>query len=149
ALPGRGMQATVDGKHYLLGSARLMNEIGIAPEERADAARFEAAGHTVSWVAQVDDQPTLLGLLAFRDKIKDSAREAVRGLKDKGVRTVMISGDNQAAATLVAKELGIDQVMAEVLPEDKARIIADLKKDGGLVAMVGDGINDAPALAAA
>jgi Cu+-exporting ATPase len=93
--------------------------------------------------------PRLLGLLAFGDTIKASARGAITALHAAGVKTVMVTGDNRGSAAAVGRALGIDRVEAEVLPENKAAIVADLKRGGATVAMVGDGINDAPALAAA
>jgi len=154
ALGGRGMAATVTRNGAVvdlrLGSSRLMEEAGvdIAPFlERA--SELEQAGRTVSWLADVAGEPRLLGVLAFGDRVKPGAREAVQRLHALGVRTVMVTGDNAGSAQAVADQLGIDQVVAKVLPENKAETVAALKKDGGAVAMVGDGINDAPALAAA
>jgi len=113
---------------------------------------LQAAGRTVSWLAELSESPRLLGLLAFGDRIKPGATEAIAALKAMGVRTVLISGDNRGAAELVGRTLGIDQVEAEVLPGRKADLVASLRQGlpaGARVAMVGDGINDAPALAAA
>ncbi|TAM37621.1 MAG: copper-translocating P-type ATPase [Burkholderiaceae bacterium] len=154
ALPGRGMAATLaHGGRTLelrLGSSRLMEEAGIDVSALLQrAAELEHAGRTVSWLADVAGEPRLLGLLAFGDLVKPGARNAVQRLHAMGVRTVMITGDNAGSAQAVADQLGIDQVVAKVLPEHKADIIAQLKQDGAIVAMVGDGINDAPALAAA
>jgi Cu+-exporting ATPase len=104
----------------------------------------------VSWLADVTEQPTLLGLLAFGDTVKPDAREAVAALHALGIATVLVSGDNRGSASAIAEAVGIQRVEAEVLPQDKAAIVARLKKsNGAVVAMVGDGINDAPALAAA
>ncbi|MCW5642811.1 MAG: copper-translocating P-type ATPase [Rhodoferax sp.] len=150
ALAGRGMAASVDGRALRLGSTRLMDELGV--ERGALAARAEALqaeGRTVSWVADITDTPRLLGLLAFGDTIKDSARRAVAQLREHGIRSVLVTGDNRGSAEAVGRELGLDDIRSEVLPQDKARIVAELKADGATVAMVGDGINDAPALAAA
>ncbi len=150
ALPGRGMAATV-GEHDLrLGSTRLMEELGVdlAPlTEQASA--LQAQGRTVSWLAEVGAQARLLGLLAFGDKVKTGARAGIDELHRQGIRTVLVSGDNQGSADQVGQLLGIDEIRANVLPQDKARIVAELKAGGATVAMVGDGINDAPALAAA
>jgi Cu+-exporting ATPase len=147
------MAALVSGRELRLGSSRFMQEIGAAattPEALlAQARALESEGRTVSWLADVTEQPTLLGLFAFGDALKDDARDAVARLQALKVRTVLVSGDNRGSANAVAKSLGIDQVEAEVLPQDKADIIARLKQGGAVVAMVGDGINDAPALAAA
>ena len=158
ALPGRGVSGRLrDGRRLRIGSARLATELGVSATAGAGAAlaaRAEAlqrAGRTVSWVLEGDDGAVRpLGLLAFGDTPKPGAREAVERLGAMGIRTVMISGDNRGAAEAVARELGIAEVIAEVLPADKARRIAALRGErGAVVAMVGDGINDAPALAAA
>ena len=153
AVAGKGMAASVGGRELRLGSTRFMHEIGAAATTPAalmtQAQELESAGRTVSWLADVTDQPTLLGLFAFGDAVKIDAREAVARLHALKVRTVLVTGDNRGSANAVAKELGIDQVEAEVLPQDKADIVARLKQGGSIVAMVGDGINDAPALAAA
>ncbi len=150
ALPGRGVAASVDGRELRLGSSRLMDELGIergALATRADTLQSE--GRTVSWVADITDTPRLLGLLAFGDTIKDSARRAVEQLREHGIRSVLVTGDNRGSAEAVGRALGLDDIRHDVLPQDKARIVAELKADGATVAMVGDGINDAPALAAA
>ncbi len=151
AIAGRGMAADVQGRDLRLGSTRLMNESGVDLSPlAARAAALQQQGDTVSWVADLTGgQPTLLGLLAFGDTIKPSAARAVAKLRELGVRSVLVTGDNQGSAQAAAKQLGIADFRAEVLPEDKARIVAELKSGGGRVAMVGDGINDAPALAAA
>ena len=150
AVAGRGVAATVAGQELRLGSTRWMQElkVDLAPLERA-AQGLEAQGRTVSWLADLGAAPRLLGLLAFGDAPKAAAALAVRSLREQGVRTVLVTGDNRGSAQAVAGQLGIDEVRAEVLPEDKARIVAELKAAGAAVAMVGDGINDAPALAAA
>ncbi len=153
AVAGRGMVATVGGRELHLGSTRYMDELKV--QWRAMAAQAEtlqAQGRTVSWLADLSGEPQLLGLFAFGDTVKASAAHAVRQLKSQGIRTVMLTGDNRGSADVVGRELGLDEIRAEVLPEDKAAIVAQLKQslgDGGRVAMVGDGINDAPALAAA
>ena len=151
ALPGRGVQGELDGATLYLGSRRLMRELDVQPADLdAAAARHESEGRTVSWLArEANGERALLGLLAFGDTAKASARRAVERLHAQGVRTVMMTGDNRGSAHAVASALGIDEVLAEVLPQDKAEAVAGLKRAGGVVAMVGDGINDAPALAAA
>jgi Cu+-exporting ATPase len=127
-----------------------MRELGVDLEAlTAQASGFEQTGHTVSWLADVTEEPTLRAVLAFGDQPRAEAAEAVRHLASQGIRTVMLTGDNRAAAQSVARHLGIDDVRAEVLPADKAREITALRAHGGRVAMVGDGVNDAPALAAA
>ena len=151
ALPGRGLQATVDGRTLVLGSTRLMCELGVEAGALADdAERLEAAGRTVSWLMRKNaDRNELLGLLAFGDPVKSSARDAVARLHRLGIETVMLTGDNRGSADAVARDLGIVQVHALALPGDKAAIVQALRAAGQVVAMVGDGINDAPALAAA
>ncbi|MFL6695000.1 MAG: heavy metal translocating P-type ATPase, partial [Ramlibacter sp.] len=150
AVPGRGLAGEVDGRALRLGSSPWMHDLGVATAALdAEAAQAQAAGRTVSWLADVTASPQLLGLLAFGDTLKPTARAGIAALRARGVRTVLVSGDNAGAANAVAAQLGIDEVRAEVLPEDKARIVGELKAGGHRVAMVGDGINDAPALAAA
>jgi len=147
ALPGRGVQADVDGATILLGNRRLMNDLGV-PEGGAEA--HEAAGRTVSWLAERrGDAVTVLGLLAFGDGLKPGAQDAVARLVARGITPVLLTGDSAGAAQGVARALGITRVHAEVLPVDKADVIAALRQAGHTVAMIGDGINDAPALAAA
>jgi Cu+-exporting ATPase len=132
-----------------------MNELGVDLAPLADAAAtHQAQGRTVSWLAEGETSPRLRGLLVFGDSIKPDARAAVDALHALGVKTLLVSGDNRGSADAVASLLGIDEVRAEVLPQDKAAIVAERKRghDGKgsvVVAMVGDGLNDAPALAAA
>jgi Cu+-exporting ATPase len=152
AVAGRGMSAVVDGRELRLGSTRFMRELAV-PLGKLDAraSQLQAEGRTVSWLADVTmaDRPIVIGLLAFGDTPKPSAAAAIQQLHAQGIRTALVSGDNRGSAEAVARALKIDTVRAEVLPEDKATIVAQLKRDGERVAMVGDGINDAPALAAA
>jgi Cu+-exporting ATPase len=151
ALPGRGVQADVSGKTVYLGNGRLMSELGIdTGAYGAIATRHEHAGRTLAWLAVRDDRAmSPAGLLAFGDTVKPSARSAVERLAAMSVRSVMVTGDNRGAADAVGDALGIGEVRAEVLPADKAGAVAEFKGQGRTVAMVGDGINDAPALAAA
>ncbi len=150
AVAGKGMAASVAGRELRLGSTRYMNELGVDCAALVQPAQeHEAQGRTVSWLADVTDEPVLLGLFAFGDTVKADARDAVARLHALQVRTVLVTGDNRGSAQAVAAALGIAQVEAEVLPQDKADIVAKLKQGGAVVAMVGDGINDAPALAAA
>ncbi|WP_018410231.1 heavy metal translocating P-type ATPase [Methyloversatilis thermotolerans] len=150
AVAGRGIAATVEGRELKLGSSRFMEELGVDLSPlAARAAQLQAVGRTVSWLADLSGAPRLLGLLAFGDSIKPSAAQAVQRLQAAGVRTILVSGDNRGAAEAVAAQLGMADVRAEVLPEHKADVVAGLKQGGAVVAMVGDGINDAPALAAA
>jgi Cu+-exporting ATPase len=154
AVAGRGIEGELDGQPLLLGSTRWMQELGcdLGPAA-ARAAEWQALGSSVSWLARRENgRVPLLGLLAFGDAVRPGAAAAIAALHDLGVRSVLVSGDNAGAADAVACALGIDEVHAEVLPADKAAVVATLRQ--GLptrarVAMVGDGINDAPALAAA
>jgi Cu+-exporting ATPase len=149
ALPGRGMVGEIAGETYWLGNRRLMleNEVATAALDSV-AAEQEAASRTVSWLARARDRRAL-GVLAFGDAVKPGAAAGVARLKARGIATVMLTGDNRGAAQMAATALGIDTVLAEVLPADKAAHVVQLKTAGKTVAMVGDGINDAPALAAA
>ncbi|PRG90762.1 heavy metal translocating P-type ATPase [Burkholderia gladioli] len=152
AVAGRGVEARIDGTRHAIGSARWLDELAIEvpAAARQRAAELEAAGNTVSWLMRLDAPAAVLALIAFGDTVKPSAREAISRLHALGIRTALVTGDNQGSATAVARDLGIDEVHAQVLPDDKARVIAQLKASTqGVVAMVGDGINDAPALAAA
>ncbi|WP_076594109.1 heavy metal translocating P-type ATPase [Herminiimonas arsenitoxidans] len=150
ALPGRGVAATVDGRHLQLGSSRLIEELGLDFGALATRAKeLENTGHTISWLVSVDAPKQLLGLIAFADQIKESAPRAISSLHALGIETVLLSGDNYGSANAVGSALGIKHVIAQVLPADKTAKIASLQKDDHVVAMVGDGINDAPALAAA
>ncbi|TXL63605.1 copper-translocating P-type ATPase [Zeimonas arvi] len=164
AIPGKGVTGRVAGRSLSIGSRRWLEEQGADPAglgERADALQREGA--SVSWliehaedeggVADADGRAPrrarALALLAFGDAPKEGAARAVELLRARGVRTVMISGDNRGAAEAVARALGLDEVVADVLPADKAGHVRRLQQGGRTVAMVGDGVNDAPALAAA
>jgi Cu+-exporting ATPase len=152
-VPGRGVEADIDGRTLALGSTRWLNELGIplAPQLAERAKQLAAAGNTVSWLMQrAPLAPVALALIAFGDTVKPNARAAVERLAQMGIKSVLVTGDNHGSAASVAQALGIAEFHAEVLPDDKARVIRDLKiRSAGIVAMVGDGINDAPALAAA
>jgi P-type Cu+ transporter len=154
ALPGRGVEAVVEGQRLLLGSTRLMNESGAQPGALLmTAQRLEGEGRSISWLLAPSDGlghgARVLGLLAFGDTIKAASRAAVERLRSLGIRTVMLTGDNHGSAQAVARELGIDEVRAELLPGGKAEIVQQLRSQGQVVAMVGDGLNDAPSLVAA
>jgi P-type Cu+ transporter len=151
ALPGRGIEASVGGQQLALGSTRLLQEAAVtAGALQAIAQQLQDQGRTVSWLMERSAQPPrLLGLLAFGDGLKPSAQAAVAHLQALGIHTMMLSGDNAGSARAVASTLGISDVRAELLPADKAAIVQRLRSSGQVVAMVGDGINDAPALAAA
>ncbi len=151
ALPGRGMAGRVDGRALRLGSQRLVEELGADPGAlAARAAALAGEGRTISWLLDASAEPArVLGLIAFGDAMKPSAPAAVATLRAAGLRTVLLTGDNAGSARAAGRALGIDEVVAEVLPQDKAASVARLKQGGRVVAMVGDGVNDAPALAAA
>jgi Cu+-exporting ATPase len=141
----------VESKHVAVGTVAFLREtIGISGRTvdgfDEEAARLRQEGQTVIFVA-IDAKA--VGLLGVADPIKSSTAEAVRLLKDDGLRLVMLTGDHQQTANAVAKQLGIDQIVAGVLPDQKGEIVARLKSEGRVVAMAGDGINDAPALAVA
>ncbi len=151
ASPGRGIAGTVEGRELRLGSPRWMSELSVDRGTLSHVAQDEQRlGRTVSWMADVTDgAATLVGMLSFGDAIKPSAVKAVEALHSAGIRTALVTGDNTGSANAVARELGIPDVRAEVLPDGKAAIVAEFQNGGVRVAMVGDGINDAPALAAA
>ncbi|WP_343657208.1 heavy metal translocating P-type ATPase [Cupriavidus sp.] len=150
ALPGRGIAGVVAGQALQLGSEALRVSLNAdAGALQADAERLRGEGRTVSWLIDAAAH-SVLGLVAFGDALKPGAAAAIARLREAGIRTVMLTGDNAGAAARVASVLGLDDVQAEVLPEDKAARVTALRADGNaVVAMVGDGINDAPALAAA
>ena len=154
AVPGRGTEGVIDGKLWRIGSLRWMQELGVdAAATAMAAAELREQGATVSAVAVAGDggPPQVLALLAFGDEPKPEAREAIASLRAAGLRLRMISGDNHGAAVAMAARVGLaaDEVLADVLPQDKAAAVTALRTDGHVVAMVGDGVNDAPALAAA
>jgi len=147
ALPGRGLAAQVDGLDLKLGSTRLMLELNVDLAPLQDQAQaLEASGNTISWLAEGTQ---LLGMFAFSDQVKPNAAAAIAHLHALGIQTVMLTGDNQGSANAVGALLGIGTVAAKMLPGDKTARIVELKSAGATVAMVGDGVNDAPALAAA
>lgn len=149
ALQGRGIEATIDGEKYLVGSKKLLTELNVSGGGYVDISHErEQLGETVSFLIQ-ESGKKILGIVTFTDSIKANSKATIDRLHSLGIKTLMLSGDNQGSADKVAKLLGIDHVRAEVLPQDKSSIIQELKAKGEKVAMVGDGINDAPALAAA
>jgi Cu+-exporting ATPase len=146
-IPGQGVSGTVAGHRVALGNARLLEKLGVSPGdlgERAEALRRD--GQTAVFLV-VDDRPA--GLIAVADPVKASTPEALRSLREAGVRVVMLTGDGRTTASAVAAQLGIEEVLAEVLPEQKSEAVKRLQAEGRIVAMAGDGINDAPALAQA
>jgi P-type Cu+ transporter len=147
---GRGVAGQLGGVDLILGSPVWMQQSGVDLASVADAiAQSQAQGHSVSCLALLTPQPRLLGWMAFGDSAKPGAAAAVAKLAALGVKSVLLSGDNRGAATHLAGLVGINEVHAEVLPADKLKLIEQLKAGATRVAMVGDGINDAPALAAA
>jgi len=147
SVTGKGVKARVDGKVVALGNRKLMDDAGVAVEPLSAAAEvLRADGQTVMFVA-VDGKAA--GLLGVADPIKETTLEAIRQLREQEIRVVMLTGDSRTTAEAVARKLGIDEVIAEVMPEDKSKQIKQLQEQGLFVAMAGDGINDAPALAQA
>ena len=141
------MQAVVDGRLVRLGNAALMQEAGLDTGHLDDSMQRMSEGGATTLFVALDGQ--VIGLVAVRDPVKPSSIEAVKILHHEGVRVVMATGDGRVAAEAVATEVGIKEFEAEVLPEGKLEIIRRLQKEGHVVAMAGDGVNDAPALAAA
>ncbi|PYP53708.1 MAG: ATPase P [Gemmatimonadetes bacterium] len=146
AVPGHGVQATVSGRTVLVGNRKLLERSGVTPGLEREAEGLRAEAKTALYVAA--DGRTL-GLIAVADRIRPSAKSAVAALHDLGIRVLILTGDSRVTADAVARTLGIDDIRAEVLPGDKAAEVKRLEEQGRRVAMVGDGVNDAPALAAA
>lgn len=144
AIPGHGVEGWIGGKRILFGNLRLMKKEGIFSEELEDyAARLADEGKTPMFLA-VDGLPA--GILAVADTVKEDSADAIRQMKEMGLEVVMITGDNERTAKAIAKQVGIDRILADVLPQDKAENVRKLQAEGKRVAMVGDGINDTPAL---
>ncbi len=147
---GKGLTARVAGRTLAIGNRRLIveNNLDITPLE-AEAQRLENQGRTVMWIAALGARPALFGLIAVADPVKPTARAAVQKLHDMGIETLLLTGDNERTAAAVAAEVGIRKVKAGMLPDEKADELRRLQAQGRRVGMVGDGVNDAPALAAA
>lgn len=147
AVSGMGVTAEIEGKRILFGNRKLMSKFGLdSAEVEQRMGSLESDGKTVMIVAEGNE---ILGLIAVADTLKTSSPAAIRELKKLGVETVMLTGDNEKTAKAVARNVGIDRVIANVLPAEKAAVIKQLQSEGKVVAMVGDGVNDAPALAQA
>jgi Cu2+-exporting ATPase len=143
-IDGQGARASIGGEAVLLGNRKLMDAEGVALDAlAAEAARLQGGGRTVVHVARAG---TLIGLIAIADAVRPTSRQTIASLQERGVKVAMLTGDNQATAERIGRELGIDIVLADVLPGQKASKIKELQGRGHKVGMVGDGINDAPAL---
>ncbi|MBA1245782.1 MULTISPECIES: heavy metal translocating P-type ATPase [Pseudomonas] len=150
ALSGRGVQGSVEGRQLALGNGRWLEELGLEPGALAEhAQQWDAEGRTLSWLIELGAAPRVLALLAFGDALKPGAQQAVAALAARQISSHLITGDTWSSARQVAAQTGIENIHAQVLPAEKAAVVAGLKAKGTRVAMVGDGINDAPALAAA
>ncbi len=147
AIAGHGVEATMDGDRILLGNLSLMRQRGVELGDAEDEARRLAADGKTTMMVAFNGRAA--GIIAVADTLKDNAREAVAGLRAMGIEVIMITGDSRRTAEAIARQVGVNRFLAEVLPEDKARQVSLLQEEGKVVAMVGDGINDAPALAQA
>lgn len=147
AIPGHGIEATVDGDRILVGTRKLMNDQNIEVDNyNEEMTQYEYDGKTAMLIAVNGD---IAGIVAVQDTVKDTAKEAITTLRDQGLEVIMLTGDNQRTAEAIARAVNIDTVIAEVLPEEKAEQVKKVQEQGKSVAMVGDGVNDAPALATA
>ncbi|MCY6959050.1 heavy metal translocating P-type ATPase [Clostridium brassicae] len=147
AIPGHGIEVKIEGKKILLGNKKLMSESNVLLEKLdKEAVRLADEGKTPMFISWDDN---IKGIIAVADTVKENSKKAIKKLHDIGIEVTMITGDNKKTAEAIAKQVGIDRVIAEVLPEDKALQVKKLQQSGKKVAMVGDGINDAPALAQA
>lgn len=145
AIEGKGVRATVDGKNAFVGNAKLLNDVEVSDTFKQQMATLQSQAKTVVFVGQ---NHQIVGLIAIQDAPKPTSKDAISALKSQGLKTVMLTGDNQAVSQAIASQVGIDQVVADVLPADKADQVKQFQSTGK-VAFVGDGINDAPALSTA
>jgi K+-transporting ATPase ATPase B chain len=145
--PGLGVWGTIDDRKVLIGNLRLMQKHDVTVDELTEQAEAERENGATAIYVAVDNAPA--GLLIIADAIKDSTQAAIDALRNDGVRVIMLTGDNVRTAEAVGKKLGVSEVLADVLPQDKADIVKRLQDEGQVVAMAGDGVNDAPALAQA
>ena len=146
AIPGHGIEVEIKGKKMLLGNKKLMDDRDISITLQSESDRLAEEGKTPMFIS-IDKE--LAGIIAVADRLKASSKKAIEVLHKMGIQVAMITGDNIRTAEAIAKQVDIDVVLAEVLPEDKANEVEKLQSEGKIVAMVGDGINDAPALAQA
>jgi Cu+-exporting ATPase len=147
AVAGKGVRAIIEGREILVGSPRFMQESGISISQiENDLKKIEENAETAILAAT---ETTLLGAIGIADSIKANSQAAVQELNAMGLHTIMLTGDNQRTAKVIGEIVGVNEVIAEVLPGDKAKVVKDLQREGKVVAMVGDGVNDAPALAQA
>jgi Cu+-exporting ATPase len=148
SIPGKGVEAMIENKNYMIGSQNILHDLNITEEKMMiETHQKEKLGETVSFLIDQNEKK-IIAMMTFKDNIKRSAYETIQKLKSLGIKTMLITGDNEGSAQSVGQILGIDFIRANVMPNNKAQIILELKKKGEIVAMVGDGINDAPALAA-
>ena len=148
SVAGKGVQGMINGKKVLLGNAALLNQnnVPIPADVLKQVEQIQSQGKTVSYVVITDE---LVGLAVIHDAIKPDVKQTVDYLHSKGIEVIMLTGDHQHTANAIAKQIGIDKVFAQQLPEDKLKMIESIQKEGKIITMVGDGINDAPALAKA
>ncbi len=147
AIPGHGVKVTSQGIEILIGNRRLMKDFDIGIQDSESAiSELEEKGNTVMLVAR---DKKFIGLIAVADTLKENAEEVVRGLKNEGIQVIMLTGDNEKTARVIGSKVGIERIVANILPGEKAKVIKELQTEGKIVAMVGDGINDSPALAQA
>ena len=147
AIPGHGVKVTSQGREILIGNRRLMKDMGLDIQDKESViSGLEEKGNTVMIVAR---DKKFIGLIAVADTLKENAEDVVRGLKAEGIQVVMLTGDNEKTARAIGSKVGIERIVANVLPGEKSKVIKELQAEGKVVAMVGDGINDSPALAQA
>jgi Cu+-exporting ATPase len=145
AIPGHGVKVSINGREILIGNRRLMRDKGVSIQDKETViSGLEEKGNTVMIVAE---ENKLKGLIAVADTLKEHAEDVVKGLKAEGVQVIMLTGDNERTAKAIGAKVGIETIIANVLPGDKAKVVKELQAEGKVVAMVGDGINDSPALA--
>ena len=144
AVPGHGVKVKSQEREILIGNRRLMKEMGIDIQDKESViSGLEEKGNTVMLVAA---DKKFIGLIAVADTLKENAEDVVKGLKDEGIQVVMLTGDNEKTARAIGSKVGIERIVANVLPGEKSKVIKELQAEGKVVAMVGDGVNDAPAL---